>query len=76
MIVLCYLLVGVVFTSELVSALWFEDISFLNEQLLDTPVGRFSIRQMCMFLVFGLFGYLLSLVFVDLVLKVVVGGGV
>jgi len=62
--------------SELVSALWFEDVGFLHEQLLDTPVGRFSIRQMCLFLVFGLLGWLLSLVFADLVLKLVVGVGV
>lgn len=62
--------------SELVQALWFEDTSFLNEQLLDTPVGRFSIHQMVLFLFFGLFGWLLSLVFADLVLKIVVGGGV
>jgi hypothetical protein len=68
--------VGVGFVSELVSALWFEDVGFLHEQLLDTPVGRFSIRQMVLFLVFGLFGWLLSLVFSDLVLKLCIGGGV
>jgi hypothetical protein len=62
--------------SELVQALWFEDTSFLNEQMLDTPVGRFSIRQMVLFLVFGLFGWLLSLVFADIVLKICVGGSV
>ena len=62
--------------SELVQALWFEDVGFLNEALLDTPVGRFSIRQMCLFLFFGLFGWLLSLGFADLVLKLVVGVGV
>jgi hypothetical protein len=65
---------GVVLVSELVSALWFEDVGFLNEQMLDTPVGRFSIRQMALFLLFGLLGWLLSLVFVDLVAKLVVGG--
>jgi len=68
--------VGVVLVSELVSALWFEDVGFLNEALLDTPVGRFSIRQMVFFLFFGLLGYLFSLVFVDLVLKLCVGVGV
>jgi len=68
--------VGVVLVSELVSALWFEDVGFLNEALLDTPVGRFSIRQMVLFLIFGLLGWLSSLVFVDLVLKLVVGVGV
>ena len=62
--------------SELVQALWFEDVGFLNEALLDTLVGRFSIRQMCLFLVFGLLGWLSSLVFADLVLKLVVGVGV
>ena len=76
MCVVCCLVMGVVLVSELVSALWFETVSFLHEQLLDTPVGRFSIRQMCLFLVFGLFGWLLSLVFADLVLKLVIGGGV
>jgi hypothetical protein len=60
----------------LVSALWFEDVGFLHEQMLDTPVGRFSIRQMCLFLFFGMSGWLLSLFFVDLVLKIVVCGGV
>jgi hypothetical protein len=68
--------VGADCVSELVQALWFEDTSFLNEQMLDTPVGRFSIRQMVLFLFFGLFGWLLSLVFADLVLKICVGGGV
>jgi len=59
---------------ELVSALWFEDTSFLHEQILDTPVGRFSVRQMVFFLVFGLLAYIVSLGFGDLVLKVVFGG--
>ena len=66
----------VILVSEIVPALWFEDVGFLHEQMLDTPVGRFSIRQMCLFLVFMLFGYLLSLVFAGLVLKLCVGGGV
>ena len=60
----------------LVSTLWFEDVSFLNEQMLDTPVGRFSIRQMIIFLVFGLLAWIASLTFVDLVLKIVVAGAV
>ncbi|MDR2720281.1 MAG: hypothetical protein LBC03_05720 [Nitrososphaerota archaeon] len=60
--------------SELVVTLWFEDVGFLHEQLLDTPVGRFSIRQMGLFLVFGLLAWLVSLVFADLVLKLVVAG--
>jgi hypothetical protein len=60
--------------SELVQVLCFEDVGFLNEQMLDTPVGRFSIRQMGLFLFFGLLGWLLSLIFADLILKLCVGG--
>jgi len=56
--------------------LWFEDVSFLNEQMLDTPVGRFSIRQTLIFLVFGLLAYLSSLLSEDLIFKIVVGGAV
>jgi len=57
-------------------SLWFEDVGFLNEQMLDTPVGRFSIRQMVVFLVFGLLAWGVSLVFVDLVFKIVAAGAV
>ncbi|MDR0372997.1 MAG: hypothetical protein LBI79_05520 [Nitrososphaerota archaeon] len=60
--------------SELVQTLWFEDVGFLNEPMLDTPLGRFSIRQMGFFLLFGFLAWLVSLVFVDLVLKIVVAG--
>lgn len=75
-VVRCCYIVEAFLVSELVQALWFEDVGFLNEALLDTPIGRFSIRQMCLFLFFGLIGWLLSLVFTDLVLKLVVGVGV
>ena len=67
---------GVVLVSELVQVLCFDGVGFLHEQLLDTPVGRFSIRQMSIFLIFGLLAWLLSLAFADLVLKVVVAGAV
>jgi hypothetical protein len=70
------LVVGVVCVSELVQALWFEDVGFLHEQMLDTPVGRFSIRQMVIFLVFGLLAWVVSLAFVDVVSKVVVAGAI
>jgi len=62
------------YLSELIQTLWFEDTGFLHEQMLDTPVGRFSIRQMCLFLVFGLLAWITSLAFDDLVLKIVVAG--
>jgi len=67
---------GVGCLSELVTTLWFENVGFLNEQMLDTPVGRFSIRQMGIFLVFGLLAWIASLAFGDLVLKIVVAGGI
>jgi hypothetical protein len=56
--------------------LWFENTSFLHEQMLDTPVGRFSIRQMGIFLIFGLLAWFSSLAFADLVPKVVVAGSI
>ncbi|MCL2477848.1 hypothetical protein, partial [Candidatus Bathycorpusculum sp.] len=56
--------------------LWFENVGFLNEQMLDTPVGRFSIRQMGIFLIFGLLAWIASLAFGDLVFKIVVAGGI
>lgn len=43
--------------SEPIQALWFEDVSFLNEPMFDTPLGRFSIRQTFIFLLFGLLAY-------------------
>jgi len=67
---------GVGWLSELVQTLWFEDVGFLHEQMLDTPLGRFSIRQMGIFLIFGLLSWVSSLVFVDLVLKIAVAGAV
>jgi hypothetical protein len=70
----CFGVVGCL--SELVTTLWFEDVSFLHEQMLDTPVGRFSIRQMAIFLIFGLLAWISSLAFVDLVLKIVVAGAI
>jgi len=62
--------------SEVVQTLWFEDVGFVNEQMLDTPVGRFSIRQMGIFLVFGLLAWGVSLLLEDVIFKVVVGGAV
>jgi hypothetical protein len=44
--------------------------------MLDTPVGRFSIRQMGTFLVFGLLAWVVSLAFVGIVPKVVVAGAI
>ena len=69
----CYVW-GLIFVSELVQSLWFEDVGFFNEAILDTPMGRFSIRQMGFFLVFGFLAYITSLVFNDLMLKIVFGG--
>lgn len=62
--------------SESIQTLWFEDVSFLNEQMLDTPVGRFSMRQTLIFIVFGLLAWLTSLLSGDLVFKIVVAGAV
>ncbi|MBW2559142.1 MAG: hypothetical protein JRD69_09990 [Deltaproteobacteria bacterium] len=62
--------------SEPIRTLWFEDVGFLNEPMLDTPIGRFSIRQTVAFLVFGLLAWAATLFFEDLMLKIVVAGAV
>ena len=62
--------------SEPMQTLWFEDVGFLNEQMLDTPVGRFSIRQTGIFLIFGLSAWVASLLSGDLVFKIVVAGAI
>jgi len=62
--------------SEPMQTLWFEDVGFLNEQMLDTPVGRFSIRQTGIFLAFGLLSYSASLLSGDLIFKIVAAGAV
>lgn len=48
--------VGVVFVSELVSALLSEDVIFLMSKCW-IRLGRFSIRQMALFIMFGLLGW-------------------
>ncbi len=62
--------------SEPTQTLWFEDVGFLNEQMLDTPVGRFSIRQTGIFLVFGLLAWAVSFISEDLIIKIVAAGAV
>ncbi len=62
--------------SEPIRTLWFEDVGFMNEPLLDTPVGRFSIRQTIALLVFGLLAWAVSLLFNDLMMKIVAAGAV
>lgn len=62
--------------SEPMQTLWFEDVGFLNEQMLDTPVGRFSIRQTGIFLAFGLIAWGASFISEDLVFKIVLAGAI
>jgi len=40
------------------SALWFDDIRFLNEGIFDTPFGRVSVRQLLILGFFGLIAWL------------------
>jgi hypothetical protein len=42
---------------RIIRVLCFEELGFLNEPLLDTPIGKLSIRQTIIFLVFGLVGF-------------------
>jgi len=62
--------------SETVRTLWFEDVGFLHEPILDTPLGRYSVRQMLILLVFAFFSYATSLLFSDPLMKIVVAGSI
>jgi len=62
--------------SETVRTLWFEDVGFLHEPILDTPFGRYSVRQMVIILVFAFLSYVASLFFSDLLMKIVAAGSI
>jgi len=62
--------------SKPVRILWFEDVGYLNEPVIDTPAGKFSLRQTVAFLVFGALSYFASLLFRDLMLKLIIGGAI
>ena len=64
------------YLSEPLQTLWFEDVGFLNEQMLDTPIGRFSIRQTGILLAFGLLAWIVSLLSGDLIFKIVLAGAI
>lgn len=59
-----------------VQTLWFEDVGLLHEPVLDTPVGRLSLRQTFALLIFAVLAYAVTLFFTDIVSKAVVGGAV
>jgi len=61
---------------RVVRTLWFEDMGLRNVRIFDTPVGRLSIRQLTIIAVFGGLGWLSSLLFADMLYKIVVGGAV
>ncbi|MCW4008799.1 MAG: hypothetical protein NWF09_08965 [Candidatus Bathyarchaeota archaeon] len=62
--------------SEPVNALWFEDVGFLNEPFLDTPFGKYSVRQMIILLSIAGISFASTLFFDDLLLKLVIAGSV
>lgn len=53
-----------------VPVFWFEDIGLLNEPLLDSPFGRFTVRQVVILGVFGLVAWIVQGFFNDPVFKV------
>jgi len=53
--------------------LWFEDVSIVHQPVIDTPLGRLSLRQMAGLGLSALLGYLASLLLADLIFKVAAG---
>ena len=56
--------------------LWFEDVGLLHEPILDTPVGRLTLRQTFALLTFAVLAYAVTLPFTDVVFKIAAGGTV
>jgi len=61
---------------RIVQTLWFSDAGLGNIKLFDTPVGKLSIRQVVIVLLFAGAGWLSSLLFEDIIYKLAVGGTV
>jgi hypothetical protein len=61
---------------RVVRTLWFEDISFWNEPLFDTPVGRLTIRQTVMIMAFAGLSWFFSTFLADIMFKIAIGSGI
>jgi hypothetical protein len=59
-----------------VQSLWFEEVSLIHEPLLDTPIGRLTLRQTAALILFALSAWMASLLFTDVIFKLFVGGAV
>jgi hypothetical protein len=61
---------------RIIQTLWFEDVGLLYEPIIDTPVGRLTLRQTFGLLIFAVLAYAATLPFTDIVFKVAAGGAV
>lgn len=61
---------------RIIRALWFEEVGLLNEPLLDTPLGKLSLRQTFVIIFFAGIAWLASLLVQDVTLKVGIGGAI
>lgn len=61
---------------RIVQTLWFEDVGLFHEPILDTPLGRLTLRQTFTMLIFALLSYAATLPFTDIIFKAVAGASV
>lgn len=62
---------------RVIRTLCFEELSIAYQPLLDTPIGKLSLRQTAVLLIFAVLAFLVaSVVSSDLAIQLIVGGGI
>ena len=61
---------------RIVQALWFEEVGLFYEPILDTPVGRLTLKQTGFLIAFAGVAWTAALIFEDIILKIAVGGAI
>lgn len=61
---------------RVIQTLWFEELSFLREPFFDTPLGKLTLRQMLIIVIFGTLAWGAASFAGDTMLKLFLGGSI
>ena len=61
---------------RIIRALWFEEVGLLNEPLIDTPIGKLTLRQTFIIMFFAGIAWLASTLVQDVIFKIGLGGAI
>ena len=61
---------------RIIRALWFEEVGLLNERLIDTPIGKLTLRQTFVIMFFAGIAWLASTLVQDVIFKIGLGGAI